>query len=57
MEFRGEEEVRFAYCIPYTYSDCLRDVKEVSEIADVGVLGQSLTGVDIPILMVGRQTG
>jgi len=24
-------------------------------VADVGVLGQSLTGVDIPILMVGNQ--
>ena len=45
MESGGEEELRFAYCIPYNYSDLLRDVKEVSEVAEVGSLGQSLTGI------------
>jgi murein tripeptide amidase MpaA len=54
VEFKGEEEVRFAYCIPYTYSDLLRDLKEISSVAEVGVMGQSLTGVDIPIVLIGE---
>lgn len=54
VEFRGEEELRFAYCIPYNYSDLLRDLKQISSVAEVGTLGQSFTGVNIPLVMIGK---
>lgn len=45
IEFNGEDEVRLAYCIPYTYSDLLVDLKSISSVAEVSTLGQSLTGI------------
>lgn len=44
IEFNGEEEVKFAYCIPYTYSDLMAELKFISAVAEVSTLGQSLTG-------------
>jgi len=46
--------VRFAYCIPYTYSDLLKDINEISSVAEVATLGQTFTGINIPIVMVGK---
>jgi len=53
--------MKFAYCIPYTYSDLLQDIKRISSVAEVGSLGQTLTGtfsiilgINIPIIMVGN---
>lgn len=53
--------MKFAYCIPYNYSELLSDLKEVSSIAEVGSLGQTLTGlfyinlgINIPIIMIGQ---
>jgi len=40
----GEEEIRLAYCIPYTYSDLLKDIKSIENIAEIGILGQTLSG-------------
>ena len=33
IETKGEEEIRFAYCIPYTYSDLMRDIRSISSVA------------------------
>ena len=54
MEFKGEEELRFAYCIPYNYSDLLRDLHQISSVAEVATLGQTFTGVNIPLVMIGK---
>ena len=36
--------MKFAYCIPYNYSDLLRDLREINSVAEVASLGQTLTG-------------
>ena len=53
--------MKFAYCIPYNYSDLLKDLKEISGIAEVGSVGRTLTGIclltkgiNIPIVMIGK---
>ena len=45
VDFKEDEEIKFAYCIPYTYSDLLREMKLIETIAEVGILGQTLTGI------------
>ena len=55
VTFTGEEEVRLAYCVPYTYSDLLRDVRQISSVAEIGSLGQTLTGVNIPLVVIGKR--
>ena len=45
VDFKEGEEIKFAYCIPYTYSDLLREMKLIETIAEVGILGQTLTGI------------
>jgi hypothetical protein len=55
VETEGEQEIKFAYCIPYTYSDLRRDIKAISSVAEVGSIGNSLTGVEIPMVMIGKQ--
>ena len=53
-EFDEEnDEVLFAYCIPYTYSEMLYDISQLpSEIVKEHTFGRSLTGIDIPILHI-----
>jgi hypothetical protein len=52
--------VRFAYCIPYTYSQLLKTIEEVKEQATrsrvvfkLSVMCESLSGLDIPVLSFG----
>jgi len=45
VDVKEDEEIKFAYCIPYTYSDLLREMKLIKTIAEVGILGQTLTGI------------
>ena len=33
----------------------MQDLKCLSSVAEIGSLGQSFTGVDIPLLMVGKE--
>lgn len=54
VEFKGQEEMRFAYCIPYTYSDLLVDLEKIKQVAKVDTLGQTLTGVNIPVVLIGK---
>lgn len=54
IDFQDDQEIRLAYSIPYTYSNLLNELKLLPAEAEVGVLGQTLTGVNIPIVMVGR---
>lgn len=54
VQFKGEEEILFAYCIPYTYSDLLKDIKQISSVAQIATLGQTFTGVNIPLVMIGK---
>lgn len=49
VESQGEEELKFAYCIPYNYSDLQRDLKEISSVAEVDSLGYTLTGISLII--------
>ncbi len=48
------DEVYFAYCIPYTYSDLLTFIREIKndEIVQEGKLCISLGGLDVPILTI-----
>lgn len=46
--------MRFAYCIPYTYSDLLVDLEKIKQVAKVDTLGQTLTGVNIPVVLIGK---
>jgi hypothetical protein len=53
--------MKFAYCIPYNYSDLLQDIKQISSVAEVGSLGQTLSGIfsiilgiNIPMIMIGN---
>jgi murein tripeptide amidase MpaA len=48
-----DDEVYFAYCIPYTYSQMLGDISRLSaEFVKKDNIGCSLSGVDIPILHI-----
>ncbi len=53
-EFEYEDdEVFFAYCVPYTYSRMLRDIKSLPVgLVKINSLGRSLTGANIPILHI-----
>ena len=55
VEFNHEKEIKFAYCIPYTYADLMADMKFIRSAAEIGSIGRSLTGVDIPVVIIGRQ--
>lgn len=47
------DEVYFAYCIPYTYSELIEDVSKLDpHKARVYTMGRSLTGLDIPLLHI-----
>jgi hypothetical protein len=52
------DTVCFAYCYPYTVSKLFRFLKEVSlqqktsEIYKEGIIGKSLSGLDVPILTI-----
>jgi murein tripeptide amidase MpaA len=54
FDIEKQEEMKFAYCIPYSYSELLQDLEQIKEKAEIGVLGQTLTGINIPIVMFGR---
>ena len=48
-----DDEVFFAYSIPYTYSQMLKDISALPQnFVKKEVLGRSLTGVEIPILHI-----
>ena len=49
-----DDEVYFAYCIPYTYSDLLDYIKENKNEKYMveSKLGVSLGGLDIPLLTI-----
>lgn len=53
-EFAYEDDkVFFAYCIPYTYSELLNDLRTLpEELVKVETLGKTLCGLDIPILHI-----
>ena len=55
-EFEFEDdEVFFAYTIPYTYSQMLKDISILPKrFVRTEILGRSLTGVDIPILHISN---
>ena len=47
-EFKSDQPVRFAYCVPYAYTDMLRDVRALEksgENVEVRSIGRSLTGL------------
>lgn len=54
VEIEKGEEVRLAYCIPYSYSQLLQDLQAIKGHAEVAVLGKTLTGINIPVIMIGR---
>lgn len=48
-----EDEVFFAYCVPYTFSRLLLQLKQLpTQYTIQGVLGKSLAGIDIPVLQI-----
>jgi cytosolic carboxypeptidase protein 2/3 len=49
-----DDEVFFAYCVPYTYSDLHRDLLkwEGSEYVQKTILGRSLSGLQLPLLHI-----
>lgn len=49
--FESGLPVRFAYCVPYTYTDMLRDVKNLGNAAKTRMIGRSLTGLEIPAVL------
>jgi hypothetical protein len=56
-KFETYDPVRFAYCIPYTYSQLIAEMaylrSKEPRRTQLGSLGKSLTGVDLPYLIVG----
>ena len=54
-EFKhDDDEVFFAYCIPYTYSQLQQDIRfyEKSSYVKELTLGRTLSGLDIPFLHI-----
>lgn len=53
--FENKKPIRFAYCIPYTYTQLLNDLKLLPNdpLIKIGSIGKSLTGIDIPVVKVG----
>ena len=52
-EFDGSGlPVRFAYCVPYTYTDMLRDLECLGDNAEVKNVGRSMTGLNIPVVRI-----
>ena len=54
-EFKhDDDEVFFAYCIPYTYSQLQQDIRlyEKSLYVKELTLGRTLSGLDIPLLHI-----
>lgn len=49
-----DDEVFFAYCIPYTYGQLQQDIKQISHSPFVRKfsIGLSLSGLDIPLLFI-----
>lgn len=54
IEIENDEEVRLAYCIPYSYSQLIQDLQAVEGHAEVAILGKTLTSINIPVVMIGR---
>ena len=55
--FDSDKPVRFAYCVPYTYTDMLKDVSSLGENAFVRNIGRSLTGLEIPAIKIEKKRG
>jgi hypothetical protein len=54
VEIEKHEEIRLAYCIPYSYNQLLQDLQLIKGHAEVAILGKTLTGINIPVVMIGR---
>lgn len=57
LDFQAEDDmVSVAYCLPYTYSQLLRDIAEVEHdfegCLEVRSLGRSRMGLEIPTLRI-----
>ena len=53
-DFESEDdEIYFAYCIPYTYSELIYDIQQLPpSICKVHDFAKSLAGINIPILCI-----
>lgn len=60
-DYTAEEEVEFAYCVPYGYSQLLELIQELKNTLksrglnlNINNLSESLSGMDIPMITFGR---
>ena len=51
-----DDEVFFAYCLPYTYSDLQEDIRKwsISPFVQHSCLGRSLSGLKLPVLHIAN---